>query len=549
MKKFLSVLFAAVIMISCFTTAFMAFAVDHLNISGTYGQTDARSMLELINGFRTGDDAWYFDVDNTTKIEANDLAELVYDYDLERIAMQRAAELAVAFSHTRPNGESCFTLFEDNEYTAAAENIAYGYDSAEDVFVAWKEDDEDHAGQGHRRNMLSGDFVAVGIGHFTFDGEDYWVQEFRNPAVDTEEKAANDSETTVTVEVTAGGHTHRYDDGVVSKEATCVADGEKTFTCALCGETKTEVIPATGEHTWNDGKVTKAATCVSDGEKTYTCTVCGGTRIETISATGEHTWNSGKVTKAATCAKTGIIKYTCKVCKTTKTEKIAKLKTHTWDSGKVTKMPTTKATGKKLFTCKVCGKTKTVKISKVTLPAAPKSLKVTKATKQSVTLSWKKVSGATGYQIYRYKSSTGKYSKVGGVLSSNKVTIANLKTGKAYKYAVKAFKNVEGKEFYGKISKIVTAYTLTAAPKVSSIASNVSKSADLKWTKVSGAASYSIYYSTDKKTWTYAGSTTGLLGRIPGLKGGAKVYFRIYAVNKAGMMSARSKTVGVKVKK
>ena len=42
---------------------------------------------------------------------------------------------------------------------------------------------------------------------------------------------------------------HRWDDGVVSKEPAAAVDGEKTFTCTVCGEARTEVIPATGETT------------------------------------------------------------------------------------------------------------------------------------------------------------------------------------------------------------------------------------------------------------------------------------------------------------
>ena len=39
-------------------------------------------------------------------------------------------------------------------------------------------------------------------------------------------------------------------------------------------------------HKWDDGKVTKAATCTEAGEKTYTCTVCGKTKVVAIPALG-----------------------------------------------------------------------------------------------------------------------------------------------------------------------------------------------------------------------------------------------------------------------
>ena len=43
-----------------------------------------------------------------------------------------------------------------------------------------------------------------------------------------------------------------------------------------------------GEHSWDNGKVTKEATCTKDGEKTYTCTVCNTTKTESFLATGHQ---------------------------------------------------------------------------------------------------------------------------------------------------------------------------------------------------------------------------------------------------------------------
>ena len=70
-------------------------------VNGTYDQTGARNMLSMINEFRTdvgterGDQAWWLDPEGSgTKVEVSGLDELVYDYRLEEIAMQRAAELA-----------------------------------------------------------------------------------------------------------------------------------------------------------------------------------------------------------------------------------------------------------------------------------------------------------------------------------------------------------------------------------------------------------------------------------------------------------------------
>lgn len=56
--------------------------------------------------------------------------------------------------------------------------------------------------------------------------------------------------------------------------------GNHTRSCSKCGETET------GAHAWDSGRVTKPATDTADGERTYTCTVCGAIRTETIPKTG-----------------------------------------------------------------------------------------------------------------------------------------------------------------------------------------------------------------------------------------------------------------------
>ncbi|MCM1080112.1 MAG: hypothetical protein NC414_11715, partial [Bacteroidales bacterium] len=64
-------------------------------------------------------------------------------------------------------------------------------------------------------------------------------------------------------------------------------------------------------HEWDDGKITKAATCEENGEKTYTCTVCGFKRVEPIPAIG-HNWDDGVIDPDSNCTDEGIKTYTCK---------------------------------------------------------------------------------------------------------------------------------------------------------------------------------------------------------------------------------------------
>ena len=176
-----------------------------VNISVKYGQTEGRKIFDMINEMRTDSfDAWCWNEDNETKTRYDNLNELAYDYDLERIATKRAAELALLFDHGRPNGESFFSIYEEEgiTYRAAGENIAMGYRTAEAVNAAWREDGEPYNGQGHRRNMLNPKFNCVGIGHVYLDGCHYWVEEFAyRTSVNTTETTANDSEQTMSLSV------------------------------------------------------------------------------------------------------------------------------------------------------------------------------------------------------------------------------------------------------------------------------------------------------------------------------------------------------------
>ena len=85
-----------------------------------------------------------------------------------------------------------------------------------------------------------------------------------------------------------GCTTHTYGDWVITKNATCVAEGSKKRTCTVCGVEEVETIAATGEHTYGEWQVTKQATCTADGTKTKTCTGCGATQSQVIAKLGHN---------------------------------------------------------------------------------------------------------------------------------------------------------------------------------------------------------------------------------------------------------------------
>ena len=79
---------------------------------------------------------------------------------------------------------------------------------------------------------------------------------------------------------------HDWDEGVVTKEPTETAKGEKTFNCDRCEETKVEEIDAIAHEHNYIGVVTTEPTCTEKGVKTYTCTCGEGTYTEEIPAAG-----------------------------------------------------------------------------------------------------------------------------------------------------------------------------------------------------------------------------------------------------------------------
>lgn len=170
------------------------------SVQVTFRQKEARAMLRLINEFRAGPDSWYWNDDGKkTKTGPLKLDPLEYDYALEKAAMQRAIEIVVAYGHPRPDGSDCVSVLKDYGYgfRAYGENIAYGQRSAEEVFVAWREDPYDYDGQGHRRNMLSTSCTRIGIACVVSQGTKYWVQEFAKPTSGDSTKETKAADETV----------------------------------------------------------------------------------------------------------------------------------------------------------------------------------------------------------------------------------------------------------------------------------------------------------------------------------------------------------------
>ena len=92
---------------------------------------------------------------------------------LDAAADLRAQEIAVLFSHSRPNGSSCFTALAEHgvAYAACGENIASGYATPAAVMAVWMNS------PGHRANIL-GNYNRLGVGVYEQNGRLHWAQMF-----------------------------------------------------------------------------------------------------------------------------------------------------------------------------------------------------------------------------------------------------------------------------------------------------------------------------------------------------------------------------------
>lgn len=98
---------------------------------------------------------------------------------------------------------------------------------------------------------------------------------------------------------------------------------------------------------------------------------------------------------------------------------------------------------------------KTIKAS--TAPGKVSSFTAKSSRKKEAAISWKKVKGAAGYQIYRSDSLRGTYKRIKTITGNTSVKYTNkkLKSGKTYYYKVRAFsKTSGGTRIYGNFTSV-----------------------------------------------------------------------------------------------
>ena len=150
-------------------------------------------------------------------------------------------------------------------------------------------------------------------------------------------------------------------------------------------------------------------------------------------------------------------------------------------------------------------------------------------------LTWKAVSGATSYKVYRSTTKGSGYSLLGTVTATS-YTNTGAKAGTTYYYRVKAC-NDAGLSPY---SNVVSGKVKSVTPKPSAPVVKIGHSAAsgkpmLTWNAVSGATSYKVYRATSQNgTYSLLGTVTTTSYINTGAKAGVTYYYKVKAVNSAG---------------
>lgn len=185
-------------------------------------------------------------------------------------------------------------------------------------------------------------------------------------------------------------------------------------------------------------------------------------------------------------------------------------------------------------------------VSGVTNLTAVTNIAVSSYNASAIKLSWSKVKGADGYYVYRMVN--GKWKNLGATKNIYYLD-KNLNAGTSYQYTVKAYKTVDGKKIYSYTYPTFKASTAPAT--VSFTVTAGSKKATLKWSAVTGATGYIVYYKTNKNgSWTRLTTTKNKTYTKSGLTTGKTYYFTVkaYRTYNGKTYNAAYTTKSVKIK-
>lgn len=172
-------------------------------------------------------------------------------------------------------------------------------------------------------------------------------------------------------------------------------------------------------------------------------------------------------------------------------------------------------------------------ISAIVATNSPATPTVTvKTSSKSATVSWGKITGASGYEVYMSTEKNGTYKKI-ATTSSTSFVKTGLKAGKTYYFRVRAYAKFSGKTYYSAYSSKKSIKATNTPAQVSNLKLTAGTgSIKLAWDKVPGATRYQIYMSTSKNgTYKRVKTTSSLSYTKSGLNSGTRYYFKVRAVS------------------
>lgn len=152
----------------------------------------------------------------------------------------------------------------------------------------------------------------------------------------------------------------------------------------------------------------------------------------------------------------------------------------------------------------------------------------------SIYISWNRVVGAAGYQLYRSTSLNGSYTYL-GYTTNNFSTNRYLTTGRTYYYKLRAYRFVNGVKIYSEFSAISSATPYLNKPTNMNSKRYTSTSIRLSWYRVSGAYGYEIYRSINVDgNYSLIRSTTSSSYINYSLRKGNTYYYKVRAYRIVG---------------
>ena len=195
-------------------------------------------------------------------------------------------------------------------------------------------------------------------------------------------------------------------------------------------------------------------------------------------------------------------------------------------------------------------------ISVTTPPAKVTEVDTETRSSTYLTLSWKKVSGASGYRIYKYNTSSKAYEKVTTISKGSTVSykITGLTAATEYQFKVRAYKKTDTGTLWGSSSSAYKDCTKPAQTKNLKAATK-SSAVTLTWSKVARADGYRIYrYNSKTKKYEKIATVKGnktFSYKNTKLKKGSTMKYKVRAYktyNGTNYYGAYSEVVSIKVK-